>query len=171
MSSWLGHVDQSWPVPVTCAMSSSAAKPDGLYEEGVRRTAAGPPHTLPSDCVNLVRLRALGPLAGGVFHLLVLFQRAVAAHVDRRVMHEHVDATVVRGDEAKPLIRTEPLHGASSHLLSPSKTSSTIRALARIGCWLPATGVRIHSQKARRPYENAGAFTIANVLSNSAQDA
>src|SRR5262249_27691403 len=63
------------------------------------------------------------PLLDGVFHFLVLIQRAVAARVDRRVVDENVGSAVIGGDETEPLVRVEPLHGSLSHLLSPPGTS------------------------------------------------
>jgi hypothetical protein len=70
-----------------------------------------------SDCVDLFGLQALGALAGGVLDLLVLFQGAVAAHVDGGVMNEDVGGAVVGGDETEALIGVEPLHGSLCHLL------------------------------------------------------
>src|SRR5712691_5026272 len=109
----------------------------------------GPAASTPSDCVYLIRLRALRALLGGVLHLLVLGQGAVATHVDRRVVDENVGGAVVWGDEAETLIRVEPLHGALRHLLSPSKTSSGSARGARASCWLPAIGRKESTAKRR----------------------
>src|SRR5262249_47020558 len=75
------------------------------------------PQRILSECGDLVRLQALGALPGGGFHPLVLFQDAVAAHVDRRVMHEDVGAAVVGCYKTEALIGVEPLHGSLCHLL------------------------------------------------------
>ena len=72
-----------------------------------------------SDGADVVRLRALGSLGGGVFHLLVFIQGAVAVRVDGRVVNEDV-GTAAWGDEAISLVRVEPLHGLCAILLSPS---------------------------------------------------
>src|SRR5215831_2291914 len=101
-----------------------------------RWPAAGPQ----SECVDLVRLRALGALADGVLHLLALSQGAVAAHVDRRVVDEDVSGAVVGGDKTVALVRVEPFHGSVSHLLSPSGKSRESAHLARISCWPLAAG-------------------------------
>src|SRR6266480_7523298 len=77
--------------------------------------ALGPVGPL-SDRVDLVRLRALGALADGVLHLLVLCQGAVAAHVDRGVMDEDVGGAIIGGDKTVALVRVEPFHGSLSHL-------------------------------------------------------
>src|SRR5215472_13756293 len=93
----------------------------------------GPAARAMSERPDLGSLRALGALAGSVLHLLVLFQGAVATGVDRRVGNEDVRGAVIGGDESEPLVGVEPLHGALSHLLSPSRGEPVIRAVARIG--------------------------------------
>src|SRR5262249_19921392 len=75
---------------------SSAAGP----RQG-RGTAAG----MWSDGADLRGLRALGPLLDGVFHFLVLIQRAVAARVDRRVVDGNSGGGLIRGGETEPLVR------------------------------------------------------------------
>src|SRR3954465_3839789 len=60
----------------------------------------------------------LGALVAGlgvVGHLRALSQRLEAVGVDAGVMDEEVLATLVRGNEAEPLVVVEPLHGSGSH--------------------------------------------------------
>src|SRR5216684_8593295 len=103
--------------------------------------AAGPgggtglPHGPRSEGADVVSLRALGALGGGVFHLLVFIQGAVAAGVDGRVVNEDVGAAVIGGDEAVSLVCVEPLHGSLSHLLSPSGRALGPARPRGAGCW------------------------------------
>jgi hypothetical protein len=48
-----------------------------------------------------------------------LVEGPVALRGDRREMHEHVRAAVLRGDEPVSLLGVEPLHGSLHHLLLP----------------------------------------------------
>src|SRR5918999_4793104 len=96
-----------------------------------------------SDGADLVRLRALGALAGGVLHLLVLREAAVAAHVDRRVVNEDVGAAVIGGDEAEALVGVKPLHGARAHVLCLLRGDSSSEPRGRAA---PAVAVR-HRRK------------------------
>src|SRR3954451_3200376 len=60
----------------------------------------------------------LGALVAGLGvegHLRALSQRLEAVGVDAGVMDEEVLATLVRGNEAEPLVVVEPLHGSGSH--------------------------------------------------------
>src|SRR5690348_3560692 len=95
----------------------SRLRPGSTQAAGPARSRTEPAAYVRSDCVDLVRLRTLGALVGGVFHLLVLFQGAVAAHVDRRVVHEDVGGAVVGGNETEALIGVEPFHSSLCHLL------------------------------------------------------
>jgi hypothetical protein len=69
-----------------------------------------------SDRVDLLGLRALGPLAGGEVNPLVLLQAAESVSLDGGVVNENVGSAVVGGDEAVALVGVEPLHGALSHV-------------------------------------------------------
>src|SRR4051795_1758486 len=66
-----------------------------------------------------LRLRALCPFDCVVLHLRALGKGLVALARDRRVVDEHVLATLFRGDEAIPLRVTEPLDGSSCHRKTP----------------------------------------------------
>src|SRR5687768_3055378 len=67
---------------------------------------------------NAGGLRAFGALHDVVADALAFLQAAEALGVDRRVMHEHIGASVFRGDEPETLGVVEPLHGAVLHNLS-----------------------------------------------------
>src|SRR3954452_13645658 len=71
--------------------------------------------TVVSERANLLRLRALLALGDLEFDPLVLLESAVAAHLDGREVDEHVSTPAVDGDEAKALVRVEPLHGSLRH--------------------------------------------------------
>src|SRR5690606_4736955 len=64
--------------------------------------------------------RALLPLRDVEGHLLALEELAETLGGDVRVVGEHVSAATVLLDEAETLFRVEPLHGSSSHVISPS---------------------------------------------------
>src|SRR6516165_6732940 len=72
--------------------------------------------------VDLLGLRALGPLAGRVLHPLVLLKAAVTVNLDGGVVNEDVIGAVVGGDETVPLVGVEPFHSALSHVPSPGGT-------------------------------------------------
>ena len=61
--------------------------------------------------------------------LLALLQLTEALGGDVRVVGEDVGAAAVLLDEAEALFRVEPLHGASSHVISPSGQSPEIRTV------------------------------------------
>src|SRR5690606_2179293 len=94
------------------------------------------------DDADVLRLRALGAGAGGVFHLVALVQALEARALDRAEMHEEVLAAVVRGDEAEALVTVEPLdrtccHDAPSSMRRPRWTRSlatgrTLRGTPRL---------------------------------------
>ena len=71
---------------------------------------------------NLLSLRTLRALAGGEVDPLVLLQAAEAVSLDSGVVNEDVGGAVVWGDEAVTLVGVKPLHGALSHVLSPTET-------------------------------------------------
>src|SRR6478736_4040025 len=52
-------------------------------------------------------------------HLLALEQLTETLGGDVRVVGEHVRAATILLDEAETLFRVEPLHGTSSHVISP----------------------------------------------------
>src|SRR5512146_2170257 len=70
-----------------------------------------------SDRLDLLGLRALGPLGRGELDPLVLLEAAVAGRLDSGVVHEDVGGAIVWGDETEALVRVEPLHCALSHLI------------------------------------------------------
>src|SRR5215469_16691753 len=72
--------------------------------------------------LDLLGLRAFGPLAGGVFDPLVLLQAAVTFGLDGGLVNEDVVGAVVRGDETVPPVGAEPFHSALSHVPSPGET-------------------------------------------------
>ena len=69
---------------------------------------------------DVLGLRALLALRDVEAHLLAFLELAEALGVDVRVVGEDVSAATVLLDEAEALFRVEPLHGASSHVISPS---------------------------------------------------
>src|SRR5262249_13697457 len=121
--------------------------------------AAGSPYGQPAwltglERLDLLGLRALGPLAGGVFDPLVLLQAAVTVGLDGGLVNEDVAGAVVRGDEPVPPVGAEPFHGALSHVPSPGETIFGARVDATPGwrgpparrawLWVPmAPAVRI----------------------------
>ena len=62
-----------------------------------------------SDGADAGGLGTLGALSDLELDPLVLFEGAEAASLDLRVVDKHVGGTVLRGDEAEPLLRVEPL--------------------------------------------------------------
>src|SRR3954447_18700889 len=70
--------------------------------------------------------RALLALRDVERHLLAFLELAEALGGDVRVVGEDVGAAAVLLDEAEALFRVEPLHGASSHVISPSEAVSEI---------------------------------------------
>src|SRR5204862_1846890 len=68
----------------------------------------------------------LRPVDRVELHLRTLGERLEALADDRRVVNEHVLATVSRGDEPVPLRIVEPLHGSGCH----TNTSSTTKERA-----------------------------------------
>jgi pimeloyl-ACP methyl ester carboxylesterase len=98
-------------------LGSLADQPPGeQILAAVRRDAARPQATR-LERAYLLGLRALGPLAGGELHALVLLEVTEPVREDRRVMDEDVGAAVVWCDEAVTLARVKPLHGALRHEL------------------------------------------------------
>jgi hypothetical protein len=71
---------------------------------------------------DLLGLRPLGALAGGELDPLVLLQTAETVNLDGGVVNEDVGGAVVWGDKPITLVSVEPLHGALSHVLSPTGT-------------------------------------------------
>src|SRR3954451_8898421 len=70
-----------------------------------------------SERLDVRRLRALLALLDVERDALALVERAVPAALDRRVVDEDVRSTTVRGGEAEPLLRVEPLHCSFGHSL------------------------------------------------------
>src|SRR5690606_33116056 len=75
------------------------------------------------------------------------FQVPEASTRDRRVVHEHVRAATVNGDEPETLLRVEPLHGALSHLLSLGDYNGTALCWSRVA-ERPSPGVATQSTSA-----------------------
>src|SRR5215831_18922215 len=167
------------PVPPGCAIQRprragrelACSRPTRLPGEmSLRQTraygrwpAAGPQ----SECVDLVRLRALGALADGVLHLLALCQGAVAAHVDRRVVDEDIGCAVIGGDKTIALVCVEPFHGSLSHLLSPSRDEPGDPRTLRGSAAGRSPPEEIHKQSETPTVKTAGVFTIADFDNNS----
>src|SRR3954453_11342639 len=68
-----------------------------------------------SDRDDVRRLRALLALLDVERDPLALVERAVPAGLDGGVVDEHVRAAAVRGGEAEPLLRVEPLDCSFGH--------------------------------------------------------
>ena len=65
---------------------------------------------------NIGRTWAFFALSDLVLDALAFVERRVAIRLDFRVVHEQVIATIIRGNEAIPLIRVEPLYNTCTHL-------------------------------------------------------
>ena len=78
---------------------------------------------------DVLRLRALLALRDVEGHLLAFPKLAVALGGDVREVGEDVGAAAVLLDEAEALFRVEPLHGASSHVISPSGQCPGVRTV------------------------------------------
>ena len=95
--------------------SRQAARP-GAPKPGCRAL----PQLRDQTGTDVLGLRALLALGDVERHLLAFLQLAEALGGDVRVVGEDVGAAAVLLDEAEALFRVEPLHGASSHVVSPS---------------------------------------------------
>src|SRR5665647_2289240 len=71
--------------------------------------------SLKSEGLNFLSLGALGTLGDLELHALCLFERTVAARLDRGVVNEHVRSAAILGDEAEALFSVEPLNCALNH--------------------------------------------------------
>src|SRR5215213_5616361 len=69
---------------------------------------------------NVLRLHALTSLGRLVRHLGAFVEGLEALARYTRVVHEEVLAPVVRGDEAVPLLVTEPLYRSLGHIPEPA---------------------------------------------------
>jgi hypothetical protein len=69
---------------------------------------------------------------------LSLFQRAVAAALDLRVVDEDIRGAVVGGDEAEALFAVEPFHSSLCHIFCTS--------FIRSGCVLHPPGSLLHKR-------------------------
>jgi hypothetical protein len=65
----------------------------------------------PLNRTDLFRLQALGPLLYDESHFRALFQRAVAAGLDRRKMHEDI-FTILTRQKSKSFGGVKPLHSS-----------------------------------------------------------
>ena len=97
--------------------AKSLGMPGGAPARGAPVSAAA------SERAYLLCLRPLGALACGEFDPLVLLQTAetISAWIGG-VVNQDVGGAVVGGDESIALVSVEPLHGALSHVLSPTET-------------------------------------------------
>ena len=66
------------------------------------------------DLNDVLGLEALVALGDVELDAVTLVQRFVTVHLNRRVVHKYVLATVL-GDETKTLFVLEPLHSTLSH--------------------------------------------------------
>src|SRR5581483_5498479 len=89
-----------------------------------RQTLAARRTRLDGD--DALGLGAFRPVDRIELHLCALGERLESVARDRRMVDEHVLATVSRGDEPIPLRIVEPLHGSSCH----TNTSSTTKERA-----------------------------------------
>ena len=69
---------------------------------------------------NLCCLRSFPPLADRVLDVLTLQERLEPVGLDVREVHEQVLASIVRRDEAEPLLGIKPLDLTSAHCPTPS---------------------------------------------------
>src|ERR1700741_1793912 len=83
----------------------------------------------PLELVYVDGLGALGSSLLLIGDLASLGERAVAVGGDARVMDEEVATTVIRGDEAEPLLIAEPFDRASWHV----ECSSALKCCCRGG--------------------------------------
>src|SRR5215471_5676916 len=108
------------PAPHADRCRVSGTVPQDRTPPGSWQPHVGQPAWLTGlERLDLLGLRAFGPLAGGVFDPLVLLQAAVTVGLDGGLVHEDVVGAVVRGDEPVPPVGAEPLHSALSHVPSP----------------------------------------------------
>src|SRR6478735_7061418 len=91
-----------------------------------------------SDGDDVLGRRTLLALRDVEGDLLALLQLAEALGGDVREVGEHVSAATVLLDEAETLFRVEPLHGASSHVVSPwGSTPASVPYGCRIAAMMP----------------------------------
>src|SRR5690606_15897378 len=85
-----------------------------------------------SDHLDVRCLHALGAALCIEGDLLVLFEAAVSAAVDRAEVREQVGRAVIGSDEAEALVGVEPFDDASGHDVIPylSGTTGVIRVTA-----------------------------------------
>lgn len=74
----------------------------------------------PLPWTDVCRLRSFPALPHHILHILTLDKRFEPVGLDIREMHEQVLASVVRRNEAEPLLGIKPLHLASAHNATPS---------------------------------------------------
>src|SRR5581483_2325958 len=94
-----------------------------------KQRSRGPAGALDGD--DALRLGALRPLDRVELHLRALGERLEAGPRDRRMVDEHVLATVSRGDEPIPLRVVEPLDGSGCHTNTSSTDERTGRGSAQ----------------------------------------
>jgi len=142
---------------------------------------------------DVLGLRALLALRDVEVHLLAFLQLAEALGCDVRVVGEDVGAATLLLDEAETLFRVEPLHGASSHVISPSgqcpeptpcglriaaliarpetntgntKTLRRVRQRARLKSWEPQLQLRSTVARYWRPCAAHGPDAFERVKNN-----
>src|SRR5215472_17777091 len=121
-----------------------------MIRRGITRGQAGWPAEWFSDGANLCGLRTLRPLGHVVLDLLVLFESAIPARIDRGEVDENVRAPVVRGDETKALVRVEPLYGPLSHFAMCPSRCSVIRT-SRASAWIAIAMGNLYAEPQNRP--------------------
>src|SRR5258708_8358112 len=107
-----------------------------------------------SDGRDVYGLGTLVALLRVIGHLCALLERAIAFAIDPCVVDEQVLVAIVRGDEAEPLIVTEPLHCAGRHVISSTicaccyaEDASRASTCKRLHCFSPGF---LAGQTARR---------------------
>src|SRR4051812_42114130 len=128
-----------------------------------------------NDVLGRRALLALRDVEG---HLLAFEQLAEALGGDVRVVGEHVGAATVLLDEAEALFRVEPLHGTSSHVISPLGQCLGVHT-ARTPCRRDDHPARKKSRKCksassgtkadRRALEVSGTTTATEIDSSTPQ--
>src|SRR5262245_2861271 len=98
------------------ARSGPAGRSPGSQKPRPRRGVRGSRAIAGSDGADSLGLRPLLALGNVELDPLVLFQAAVAAHLDRGEVHENVSTAAVYRDEAEALLGVEPLHGSLRHV-------------------------------------------------------
>src|SRR4051794_33194047 len=121
-----------WPSQSAPKARASSEQKSAAKRSGAKRTkkgpSRGPSSVMPKNVkgflhrTNVRRLRALLPLGGLELDLCAFDEGAEALAGDAGKVHEQILRPVVGGDEAIPLLVTEPLHGAGCQLIHLPRT-------------------------------------------------